>query len=130
MGREEGYWLPTSEIVRRAREAVEMGATEICVQARIERYWWSELLDLYRTANERGWSRGGRQMASWFPVKPLLTSLRPRFLATYVDRTLGEVRPNINSAASRFASCAVFSQNPRLEWPPRRLARCRLCRFS
>jgi 7,8-didemethyl-8-hydroxy-5-deazariboflavin synthase CofH subunit len=30
---EEGYFLPTEEIVRRAREAAEMGATEVCVQA-------------------------------------------------------------------------------------------------
>lgn len=30
---EEGYFLPLNEIVRRAREAVELGATEICVQA-------------------------------------------------------------------------------------------------
>jgi 7,8-didemethyl-8-hydroxy-5-deazariboflavin synthase CofH subunit len=29
----EGYFLPTSEIVRRAREAWDLGATEICVQA-------------------------------------------------------------------------------------------------
>jgi FO synthase subunit 2 len=30
---EEGYFLPMNEIIRRAREAVELGATEICVQA-------------------------------------------------------------------------------------------------
>jgi 7,8-didemethyl-8-hydroxy-5-deazariboflavin synthase CofH subunit len=30
---EEGYFLPTVEIVRRAKEAVEMGATEVCMQA-------------------------------------------------------------------------------------------------
>ena len=30
---EEGYYLPTEEIVRRAREAWDLGATEICVQA-------------------------------------------------------------------------------------------------
>src|SRR5579875_3507259 len=30
---EEGYLLPLEEIVRRAREAWELGATEICVQA-------------------------------------------------------------------------------------------------
>ena len=30
---EEGYFLPISEIVRRAREAWELGATEVCVQA-------------------------------------------------------------------------------------------------
>jgi 7,8-didemethyl-8-hydroxy-5-deazariboflavin synthase CofH subunit len=30
---EEGYYLPESEIVRRAREAWEMGATEVCIQA-------------------------------------------------------------------------------------------------
>ncbi|MEW6297812.1 MAG: 5-amino-6-(D-ribitylamino)uracil--L-tyrosine 4-hydroxyphenyl transferase CofH [Thermodesulfobacteriota bacterium] len=30
---EEGYFLPLEEIVRRAREAVEMGATEVCMQA-------------------------------------------------------------------------------------------------
>ena len=30
---EEGYFLPTEEIIRRAREAQELGATEVCVQA-------------------------------------------------------------------------------------------------
>jgi len=30
---EEGYFLPTDEIVRRAREAWELGATEVCIQA-------------------------------------------------------------------------------------------------
>lgn len=30
---EEGYYLPTEEIVRRAKEAWDLGATEVCVQA-------------------------------------------------------------------------------------------------
>jgi len=30
---EEGYFLPNEEILRRAREAYELGATEVCVQA-------------------------------------------------------------------------------------------------
>src|ERR671922_1378142 len=30
---EEGYLLPIAEIVRRAREAAEMGASEVCIQA-------------------------------------------------------------------------------------------------
>ncbi len=30
---EEGYLLPVEEIVRRAQEAVELGATEVCIQA-------------------------------------------------------------------------------------------------
>jgi FO synthase subunit 2 len=30
---EEGYFLPTEEIVRRAREAADFGATEVCIQA-------------------------------------------------------------------------------------------------
>jgi 7,8-didemethyl-8-hydroxy-5-deazariboflavin synthase CofH subunit len=30
---EQGYLLPTEEIVRRAQEAVDMGATEVCMQA-------------------------------------------------------------------------------------------------
>ena len=30
---EEGYFLPLSEIIRRAKEAWELGATEVCVQA-------------------------------------------------------------------------------------------------
>ena len=29
----EGYYLPEEEIVRRAREAREFGATEVCIQA-------------------------------------------------------------------------------------------------
>ncbi|HTN71907.1 MAG TPA: 5-amino-6-(D-ribitylamino)uracil--L-tyrosine 4-hydroxyphenyl transferase CofH [Methylomirabilota bacterium] len=30
---EEGYFLPAEEVIRRAREAHELGATEVCVQA-------------------------------------------------------------------------------------------------
>jgi 7,8-didemethyl-8-hydroxy-5-deazariboflavin synthase CofH subunit len=30
---EQGYFLPNEEIIRRAREAYELGATEVCVQA-------------------------------------------------------------------------------------------------
>jgi len=30
---EEGYFLPISEVVRRAKEAWELGATEVCIQA-------------------------------------------------------------------------------------------------
>jgi 7,8-didemethyl-8-hydroxy-5-deazariboflavin synthase CofH subunit len=30
---EQGYFLPNDEIIRRAREAYELGATEVCVQA-------------------------------------------------------------------------------------------------
>ena len=30
---EEGYFLPISEVVRRAREAWDLGATEVCIQA-------------------------------------------------------------------------------------------------
>lgn len=30
---EEGYFLPTEEVVRRAKEAWDLGATEVCVQA-------------------------------------------------------------------------------------------------
>ena len=30
---EEGYYIPTEEIIRRAREAWELGATEVCIQA-------------------------------------------------------------------------------------------------
>src|SRR5918911_143911 len=29
---DQGYFLPTEEIIRRAREAQELGATEVCVQ--------------------------------------------------------------------------------------------------
>jgi 5-amino-6-(D-ribitylamino)uracil---L-tyrosine 4-hydroxyphenyl transferase len=32
---EEGYFLPTEEIVRRAKEAHQLGATEVCIQAGI-----------------------------------------------------------------------------------------------
>src|SRR5262249_49022829 len=30
---EEGYFLPIEEVVRRAREAWDLGATEVCIQA-------------------------------------------------------------------------------------------------
>src|SRR2546421_5371488 len=32
-GEEEGYLLPVEEVVRRAREAAELGASEVCIQA-------------------------------------------------------------------------------------------------
>ena len=36
---EEGYFLPTEEIVRRAQEAASLGATEICIQAGLHPRW-------------------------------------------------------------------------------------------
>src|SRR5687767_8529042 len=30
---EEGYFLPVEEVVRRAQEAADLGATEVCIQA-------------------------------------------------------------------------------------------------
>ncbi|HKQ71981.1 MAG TPA: 5-amino-6-(D-ribitylamino)uracil--L-tyrosine 4-hydroxyphenyl transferase CofH [Polyangiaceae bacterium] len=45
---EEGYLLPVQEIVRRAREAVSLGATEICVQAglppKLDGWYYIELV--------------------------------------------------------------------------------------
>lgn len=36
---EEGYFLPTEEIVRRAKEAHDLGATEVCIQAGLPQTW-------------------------------------------------------------------------------------------
>jgi 2-iminoacetate synthase ThiH len=36
---EEGYFLPMDEVVRRAREAWELGATEVCIQAGLPQRW-------------------------------------------------------------------------------------------
>jgi len=45
---EEGYLLPTEEIVRRAREAWELGATEVCIQAglppKLDGWYYVELV--------------------------------------------------------------------------------------
>ena len=35
----EGYYLPQEELVRRAREAWEFGATEVCIQAGLPPTW-------------------------------------------------------------------------------------------
>jgi 7,8-didemethyl-8-hydroxy-5-deazariboflavin synthase CofH subunit len=44
---EEGYFLPIDEVVRRAREAWELGATEVCIQAglppKMDGYYYVEL---------------------------------------------------------------------------------------
>ncbi len=45
---EEGYFLPVEEVVRRAKEAWDLGATEVCIQAGLPpkldgRYYLSEL---------------------------------------------------------------------------------------
>ena len=36
---EEGYFLPIEEIVRRAKEAWKLGATEVCIQAGCRQKW-------------------------------------------------------------------------------------------
>src|SRR5947207_4111435 len=45
---EEGYCLPVEEIVRRAREAWELGATEVCIQAglppKLDGWYYVELV--------------------------------------------------------------------------------------
>src|SRR6266536_6033407 len=45
---EEGYFLPVEEIVRRAREAWELGATEVCIQAglppKLDGWYYVELV--------------------------------------------------------------------------------------
>ncbi|MBV6432236.1 MAG: FO synthase [Bryobacteraceae bacterium] len=49
----EGYFLPTEEVVRRAREAWELGATEVCVQAGLPpRMKGSLYIDLCRAIKE------------------------------------------------------------------------------
>ena len=50
---EEGYFLPMNEIVRRGREAREMGATELCIQAGLPPKMEGNLyVDLARTLKE------------------------------------------------------------------------------
>src|SRR6476469_4629233 len=45
---EEGHFLPTEEIVRRAREAWDLGATEVCIQAglppKLDGWYYVELV--------------------------------------------------------------------------------------
>jgi FO synthase subunit 2 len=51
---EEGYFLPTEEVVRRAREAWEMGATEVCIQAglppKLDGWYYVELVQAIKRA--------------------------------------------------------------------------------
>src|ERR1043166_9679206 len=51
---EQGYFLPVEEVVRRAKEARELGATEVCVQAglppRIKGTYYIELCRAIRAA--------------------------------------------------------------------------------
>src|SRR2546430_9217702 len=50
---EEGYFLPIEEVVRRAREAWDLGATEVCIQAglppKLDRRFY---IDLRRTIKQ------------------------------------------------------------------------------
>ncbi|HEX9295263.1 MAG TPA: 5-amino-6-(D-ribitylamino)uracil--L-tyrosine 4-hydroxyphenyl transferase CofH [Polyangiaceae bacterium] len=45
---EQGYFLPTTEVVRRAREAWDLGATEVCIQAglppKLDGWYYVELV--------------------------------------------------------------------------------------
>jgi len=51
---EEGYFLPLEEVVRRAREAWELGATEVCIQAglppKMDGYYYVELTKAVKRA--------------------------------------------------------------------------------
>jgi FO synthase subunit 2 len=51
---EEGYFLPVAEVVRRAREASELGATEVCIQAglppKLDGRYYIELARALKTA--------------------------------------------------------------------------------
>ncbi len=51
---EEGYFLPVEEIVRRAREAWELGATEVCIQAglppKLEGWYYVDLVRALKKA--------------------------------------------------------------------------------
>ena len=50
---EQGYFLPTEEILRRVREAWDLGATEVCIQAGLPpRIDGSFYIDLCRTIKE------------------------------------------------------------------------------
>jgi 7,8-didemethyl-8-hydroxy-5-deazariboflavin synthase CofH subunit len=49
---EQGYFLPTEEIVRRAREAWDLGATEVCIQAglapKLDGWYYVDLVRLLK----------------------------------------------------------------------------------
>ena len=44
---DEGYYLPVEEIIRRAQEARELGATEVCVQAGLAPAWTDGTMSIY-----------------------------------------------------------------------------------
>ncbi len=50
---EQGYFLPTEEILRRIQEAVSLGATEVCIQAglppKLEGFFYQELTRTVKT---------------------------------------------------------------------------------
>ncbi len=51
---EEGYFLPVEEVVRRAREAWDLGATEVCIQAglppKLDGRWYIDMTRALHTA--------------------------------------------------------------------------------
>jgi 7,8-didemethyl-8-hydroxy-5-deazariboflavin synthase CofH subunit len=89
---EEGYFLPIEEIVRRAREAVDMGATEVCIQAglppKLEGRYYIDLTRAITTALP------GLHIHAFSPEEVLYGSVRSglpikEYLAELKDAGLG-----------------------------------------
>ncbi|MBI3635477.1 MAG: 5-amino-6-(D-ribitylamino)uracil--L-tyrosine 4-hydroxyphenyl transferase CofH [Candidatus Rokubacteria bacterium] len=90
---EEGYFLPVEEVVRRAREAVDLGATEVCIQAglppKLDGRWYIDLAralkralpDLHLHAFSPEEVLYG-SVRSGLPIKEYLTELKDAGLGT------------------------------------------------
>ncbi|HUQ93422.1 MAG TPA: 5-amino-6-(D-ribitylamino)uracil--L-tyrosine 4-hydroxyphenyl transferase CofH [Bryobacteraceae bacterium] len=91
---EEGYFLPMEEVVRRAREAKELGATEICLQAGLPpRMKGSYYIDLCRAIKKE---LPGIHLHAFSPEETLYGASRSdwtveRYLAALKDAGLGSM---------------------------------------
>ena len=91
---EEGYLLPTGEIVRRAKEAVELGATEVCIQAGLPPKMEGDLYE--RLCRELKAEMPGLHIHGFSPEEVLYGSVRsrcsiPEFLRRLKDAGVGSL---------------------------------------
>ncbi len=109
---EEGYLLPVAEVVRRAREAAELGATEVCIQAglppKLDGRYYIELTRALKTAlpalHIHAFSPEEvlyGSVRSGLPVKEYLAELRDAGLGTLPGTSAEILDQDIRDAISR-----------------------------
>jgi FO synthase subunit 2 len=109
---EEGYFLPVAEVVRRAREAWELGATEVCIQAglppKLDGRYYIDLTRAIKTAlpglHIHAFSPEEvlyGSVRSGLPVKEYLSELRDAGLGTLPGTSAEILDQEIRDAISR-----------------------------